>query len=223
MTDALEQIIIKSWTLNAKPWVKAIRGGLIESRVRATNKALLEAICARSPKKVLDLGCGEGWLARELTPRGVDVLGIDVVEELCESAQASGAGRYQCLNYADVSLSSINESFDVVVANFSLLGKETVEQMLQKLPNLLGDQGALIVQTLHPETCSETEPYQDGWRMGSWDGFRGNFAVAAPWFFRTRESWESLLESSGFGQLEIIEPTYFGASSPVSIIFVAEE
>ncbi|WP_221176052.1 class I SAM-dependent methyltransferase [Brevibacillus nitrificans] len=29
------------------------------------------------PSRVLDVGCGEGWLARTLNEEGIDVVGID--------------------------------------------------------------------------------------------------------------------------------------------------
>jgi 2-polyprenyl-3-methyl-5-hydroxy-6-metoxy-1,4-benzoquinol methylase len=81
---------------NAPAWTQSVRGGRIESRVQITDKAIIDAIMARSPRTVLDIGCGEGWLARALAARGVGVTGVDVVPGLVEAAQRAGAAIFAC-------------------------------------------------------------------------------------------------------------------------------
>lgn len=70
MNELSELKIVESWHINAAAWVAAIREGVIESRLLVTNKAIIDAAIERSPKTVLDTGCGEGWLVRELTRHG---------------------------------------------------------------------------------------------------------------------------------------------------------
>src|SRR5277367_2761973 len=74
--------IIDSWNKNARPWTTAVRLGQIASRRLVTDQAIVEAAMAGSPRSMLDLGCGEGWLCRALAARGVNVMGVDVVPEL---------------------------------------------------------------------------------------------------------------------------------------------
>ena len=66
-----DQKIIDSWKSNALPWVIAVRTNEIESRLLVTNKAIIDAVLAQAPKTVLDVGCGEGWLIRELKKAGI--------------------------------------------------------------------------------------------------------------------------------------------------------
>lgn len=217
-----EQQIIESWQKNARPWISAVRQGEIESRLLATNQAIVDAVLNRRPQTVLDVGCGEGWLIRELAGHGINALGVDVVSEFVEIAGRDGRGRFRVLPYAAISADSLEERFDVVVCNFSLLGKDSVDHLLRQLPALMNDGAALIVQTLHPVVACGDLPYQDGWRQGSWAGFSGQFVDPAPWYFRTIESWQALLVNNGFNRLAVQEPLNPKTQTPASIVFVAE-
>lgn len=214
--------IVASWQKNVRSWIDAISKGEIESRLLVTNNTVVDAIVSRSPTTVLDVGCGEGWLVRALAIRGIDALGVDVVPEFIAFAEKAGAGRFRSLAYADVSLTALNETFDVVVCNFSLLGEESVNQLFRQVPPLLKAGGAFIVQTLHPVvSCGENE-YADGWRAGSWSGFSDQFSDPAPWYFRTVDTWTALFQENGFHLSEIREPVNPKTKVPASIIFIAE-
>ena len=68
-------------------------------------------VLAQVPKTVLDIGCGEGWLVRELDKVGIETLGIDAVPQLIDYAQKEGSGGYRTLTYEALSHSEINEQF----------------------------------------------------------------------------------------------------------------
>ena len=63
-TEQAEACIQTVWLQAAAPWCRAVRDGRIRSRVAVTNAAILDAIAARPGGRLLDLGCGEGWLLR---------------------------------------------------------------------------------------------------------------------------------------------------------------
>jgi len=94
--------IIASWHVNAAPWTGAVRAQRIESRRLITDRAILEAILDRAPGQVLDIGCGEGWLARALSRHGIAVLGVDAVPELIEQARAAGGGEFIVASYEQI-------------------------------------------------------------------------------------------------------------------------
>jgi 2-polyprenyl-3-methyl-5-hydroxy-6-metoxy-1,4-benzoquinol methylase len=214
--------IIDSWHRNATPWTSAVRGNQIESRRLVTNQAIVDAVLARSPASALDIGCGEGWLVRALAQHGIEAIGVDVVPALIDQAAQLGGGEFRVASYEAIALGELDVKVDVAIANFSLIGKESVEGVLRRAPSLLNPGGALIIQTLHPLVVCGELPYEDGWRPGSWAGFNETFSDPAPWYFRTLESWKALLADSGLRLVESREPLHPTSGQPASVLFVAE-
>ena len=222
-TDALSDTrIIEAWSNNARPWITAVREGRIESRKQITDRAIVDAILGRAPRSVLDIGCGEGWLARALAPHHIGVIGVDTVPALVEAARKAGGGDFHVMSYEDIASGNLHASADVVVCNFSLLGKESVEGIFGIAPTLLNPHGALIVQTLHPVAACGDLPYRDGWRQGSWAGISGDFSEPAPWYFRTLEGWARLFTDGGLRLSEIREPLHPDSQRPASVILIGE-
>lgn len=216
-----DEKIVDSWHSNATAWGEAIRAGQIETRVLVTNQAIIDTVLSYEASSVLDLGCGEGWLARELASRGKRVLGVDVVPVLIEQARAAG-GRFAVMSYEDIAAGKLHEGFDVIVANFSLLGEDSVTRLFAAMPTLLNPLGVFIVQTVHPLQACGVLPYIDGWRAGSWAGFSSDFSDPAPWYFRTLASWVKLFVVHGLELIELNEPLYPSNGKPASVIFVGK-
>jgi 2-polyprenyl-3-methyl-5-hydroxy-6-metoxy-1,4-benzoquinol methylase len=217
--DSQEQHIVRAWHANAEPWSRAVRSGGIASRALATDRAVLEALAAHGAKRVLDVGCGEGWLTRALEARGLHAVGIDMVPALIAHARELG-GEFHVIDYKDLAAAALPSGpFDAAVCNFSLLGDDSVAGLLRALPKQLVADGRLVIQTLHPKSACGDLPYEDGWRSGSWQGCGEDFSDPPPWYFRTLESWHELIERSGFVLEELSEPALPGTSTPVSVIF----
>ena len=213
--------IVDSWRKNASPWTSAVRESQIASRVLVTNQAIVDAVLSRTPHTVLDIGCGEGWLARALAEHGVSTIGVDVVPALVEQARRAGGGDFRVASYEEIAAGELAVTVDVAVANFSLIGKESVEGVVRRVPALLNAGGSFVIQTLHPVASCGDETYADGWRKGSWAGFSDEFSDPAPWYFRTMETWVKLLTENGFDILETREPLRPDTGQPASVIFIA--
>lgn len=214
--------VLDSWRTNAAPWTDAVRDGRIESRRLVTDRAVVDAVLARAPRSVLDLGCGEGWLVRALATAGVRATGVDAIPALVERARQGGGGDFRVASYEEVAAGTLELRVDVVVANFALIGHEAVDALVRHVPALLNPGGALVVQTLHPLVAGGDAPYADGWRPGSWAGFGADFSDPAPWYFRTLESWVALLVASGLRLGALREPVHPTTGRPASLILVAE-
>jgi carbohydrate kinase (thermoresistant glucokinase family) len=217
-----EDSILRSWQSNAVPWARAVREQRIASRALVTNRAIIEAVLDLRARCVLDIGCGEGWLARALSAEGVAVTGIDAVDSLIAEARRLGGGTFAVCSYADLADGRFEaRGFDAAVCNFSLLGEGSVETLCRTLPRYLAPSAHLVIQTLHPVAACGNQPYRDGWRPGSWLGFGPEFSNPAPWYFRSLASWLALLRRCDYQLIDCREPTAPQAAAPSSLIIVA--
>ena len=216
--DANETLLDQRWRQHSDAWIDAVRARRIPSRVAVTDQALVDAILDYRPDTLLDLGCGEGWLARRLAPLGIAVTGIDAAPALIDAAREAGGGRFVVAGYD--ALPPALGSFAMAVSNFALLGKEPVERLFAALPQRLPG-GHFIVQTLHPLIACGEQPYRDGWRRDSWTAFSAGVEEPPPWYFRTLESWVRLFGAHGLRLLELREPRAPATGQPASVVFIA--
>ena len=216
-----EDALLDSWHHNAQAWIDAVRNGAIESRRQVTDQAILLAILGRQPERVLDLGCGEGWLLRALGDRGIEAVGVDGDSTLVDAARAAGAAEVHLASYAQLADAQVDigKGYDLICANFALLHQDIIP-LLAAMNALLAPGGALVIQTLHPWSMAGGD-YQDGWREESFAGFAGDWQVM-PWYFRTLASWLNALDMAGLRLVSLQEPQHPQSAVPQSLLMVAE-
>ena len=224
MPDRPALRLVPTWTTNADAWTAAVRGGKITSRRAGTDAAVVEAVVSGLPPagRVLDVGCGEGWLARALGVLGAVVHGVDASAPLVEAARAEGGvgATFEVLDYeaAAADPGRLGGPYDVAVFNFSLLDDRAAAP-LRAARAALEQGGRVVVQTVHPLTAGA--PYADGWREETFDGVEGDFEPM-PWFFRTLGSWVRVVTTAGLRVTEVLEPAHSETGEPLSLIVVAE-
>ncbi len=211
--------IIASWELNADAWASAVGEQRIASRTAGTDQAILDAVRRQPPGRVLDAGCGEGWLVRALGAHGYQVTGIDASEGLIDRARARGGGTFSVITFDEVIADPtlVPGPYDVIVLNFALLG-ERIAPLISALGGRLAPSGVMIIQTVHPWVAGGDLPYRDGWRMETFDAFGGAFPVPMPWFFRTLESWLRETADAGIPLERLEEPRHRDDGRPLSLL-----
>jgi 2-polyprenyl-3-methyl-5-hydroxy-6-metoxy-1,4-benzoquinol methylase len=162
MTTDLEKQLRQSWEANAQAWTSAVRGHRIPSRNAGTDEAIVSTLPSMPKGTLLDIGCGEGWLSRAAAQRGWEAIGVDASAALIERAREHSGAEYHVIAYEDIR-HFVRGTFDCIVCNFSLLGEE-IRPLLTSLRDLLSSDGSLVIQTVHPWTATNDQPYQDGWR-----------------------------------------------------------
>ena len=216
-----ESTLLQSWHHNARAWTEAVRSGAIESRRQVTDQAMLLAVMWRQPERVLDLGCGEGWLLRALAERGFEAVGVDGDPTLVEAARVAGSSPVHVASYEDLveAKVDIGRDYDLICANFSLLHQDIIP-LLAAMNALLVPGGALVIQTLHPWSVAAGD-YQDGWREETFNGFKGQWQPM-PWYFRTLSSWLNALDMAGLQLISLREPQHPQSPVPQSLLMIAE-
>jgi 2-polyprenyl-3-methyl-5-hydroxy-6-metoxy-1,4-benzoquinol methylase len=216
------QKIIESWKANAEQWIATIDHAEIESRKLATNEAIIKTVTSLPVKKVLDVGCGEGWLTRIFRSKGMNAYGVDAIETLIDHAIQKDGPFYFHYDYQQIAKgdNDLPKPFDAAAINFALIDKEDTEQLIASLPGYLKQNGYLVIQTLHPLTVAINDDYISGWKEGSWNGMKRDFVLPYQWYFRTLEDWSSLFSAFGFVLKSLYEPLHPETKKPLSVIFV---
>ena len=146
-------------------------------------------------KKILDLGCGNGALARDLTEVGMSVVGIDPSESGIRNArEIVPTGKFYCMGIYDDAQAIEENDFDAAVST------EVVEHLFypRELPrfarNKLKEGGSLLVTT----------PYHGYLKnlvlsiIGKWDEHHTPLWDGGHIKFWSKNTLTDLLESEGF-------------------------
>jgi 2-polyprenyl-3-methyl-5-hydroxy-6-metoxy-1,4-benzoquinol methylase len=217
-------LLDRSWDDNAEAWTATVRERRIESRRVATDRAIVGAVLRQTPRRLLDVGCGEGWLCRALGEHGIQCVGVDGSSDLIRAAQsADPEGEYYLLPYADFDrLPEVVKfsSADLAVCNFALL-HEVIAPILTAVHGVLRPGGVLQIQTVHPWSAIGTSDYVDGWRTEDFAWATCCFPKSMPWYFRTLESWMNTIRDTGFVLDAVAEPVHPENKRPLSLLLSA--
>ncbi|MEM6396862.1 MAG: class I SAM-dependent methyltransferase [Bacteroidota bacterium] len=198
---------LHTYQQNAPAWLVTIDQNEIPSR-EWTNPAILHAARSLQPQSILDVGCGEGWLLRTLAaPDGnynppEKRVGIDGVPALIEAAsKRDPAGQYLTIPYDQLSADADLGSFELIICNYSLFGKESVVELLQKLTHFISPKGYLLIQTIHDTVF----PDPSRWVEEDWCAMKQNYQGGYKWYYRSLAEWNRDFEQSGWSMFRYIE------------------
>lgn len=108
-------------------------------------------------KKVLDAGCGNGYLTRKMAKSAKQVIGVDITEELIEIAK--NKDNPQNVEFIQANLESlpfVDGYFDSILSNLVLVDIERLDKVIHELGRVIRRSGDLVVSILHP--CFENPP-----------------------------------------------------------------
>jgi SAM-dependent methyltransferase len=166
------------------------------------------------PRRTLEVGCGEGRVARDLAARGYDVVGLDVSPTLVDAARAEDPdGEYVVADAGDLPFA--DESFELVVAYNSLMDTEMPPAVAQ-IGRVLIPGGVLCACITHPMADSgrwaDDETFVIGERYLDERPFEGTFErpgsppmTFTGWIYPL-ESYSRALEAAGLVIEALREP-----------------
>lgn len=110
---------------------------------------LLNAVGQMGAGDIIDLGCGNGAMAKALSARaaGRDVIGVDASPAMLDKARQSHD--YTALQQADIAEWHPRRTPGMIFSNAVLHWVGNHEQLLPKLAGMLGKGGTLAVQMPH--------------------------------------------------------------------------
>jgi SAM-dependent methyltransferase len=131
------------------------------------------ALALRADARILDVGCGPGWLSEYLARLGYDVTGLDISEELIQVArerlkqlpyQVDQETPLRCRYLThDIELNALAEKFDAVICYDSLHHFEDEQKVFRHLAAMLNMGGLLfILEGRKPSAGSATEDHLRG-------------------------------------------------------------
>ena len=140
------------WAANAPDWIKWAREPGHDSYWRFHRDRFLELL-PPEPADVLDLGCGEGRLPRDLTARGRRPVGVDAARAMVAAARdLDPTGRYVVADAADLPFR--DASFDAVLAFMSLHDVDDLPQAVAEAARVIRPGGWLCAAVVHPLNSS---------------------------------------------------------------------
>ena len=113
----------------------------------------LEAVAEAQPRRVLEVGCGQGWASEWIKDElGAEVVAVDQSERMVELTRRRGVdahvGDVQDLAFED-------GSFDAVLAAWMLYHVPDLDRGLSELARVLRPGGRLVAVTNAPESLHE--------------------------------------------------------------------
>jgi len=104
--------------------------------------------------RILDAGCGEGYLSRRYARRGAQVVGVDISESLVEICRERAAEEGLTIEYHVEDICSLkglsDEEFDIVLCNLVLLNVPCLDDALTGFRRALKTDGVLVFSIVHP-------------------------------------------------------------------------
>jgi ubiquinone/menaquinone biosynthesis C-methylase UbiE len=111
----------EAWATEGQDWAREWER--YDNGVREQHGALLEAAAVRPGERVLDVGCGNGQVARDLAKAGAHALGIDLSRPMLQRARELAADLPDAeFVEGDAQVHPFDEaSFDVVVSRYGAM------------------------------------------------------------------------------------------------------
>ncbi|MHA1111966.1 MAG: class I SAM-dependent methyltransferase [Promethearchaeota archaeon] len=222
----------KWWEENSQKWIE-----ITETRDRhmsgdpnrqfIIDPALWKLIGSVNNLNVLDAGCGNGYLTRQLASKGANAIGVDFSKPFIDHCKNIENEMNLGCNFYEASITDMPFidacSIDLVVSNIVMVDVLDYEGAFKEIARVLKDGGRFVWSNVHPvfgRAGSAIDPKfpRDSKRNESrylkvvdryFDsgGHQMKWMSTSVWqFFRTFEEYSKALKNAGFVISEIVEP-----------------
>jgi len=231
----MDKKIREQWESNAEAFSGLIGGKGTPHHRRILNPCVERLLGNVKDKKLLDAGCGEGYLARYYAKKGAIVTAIDLSQRLIDASEQQTDDEGVMIDYRVDNVCYIetvpNAEFDLVLSNLVLLNVPCLDDAIKEFYRVLKVGGFLVFSIVHPAFNF----YGPGsWQLGEknpetnrregiffkvdryfeeqeyehyWKTKEGeNFPEPISFFHRTLSTYFNSLAVAGFRLVEFAEP-----------------
>ena len=206
------------WNQHASWWRKTFSDGAdieyVEEIVPLVTKVFAKRRC------VLDLGCGEGQIARALHAANgqTEIIGLDPSSEQLANARRYSSPAIAFVQGAAERVPFVDHSFDGVVCCLAIEHFEDVDRVLEEVSRVLGPGGAFLLLINHPLCQGIGSGFVDDqilgehyWRVGPYLEERVAFeevdnGVSLPFAHRPLSRYLNPLARRDLVLIEMFEP-----------------
>jgi SAM-dependent methyltransferase len=144
---------IKRWAQFPREVLDAMEPDGDFARRHLLNPALLRLLGDMHGQRILDAGCGHGYLSRMLAARGAQVTGVEPAQALYDYATSKETGEPRGIRYVQADLCQLPDlgaPFDAVVANMVLLDIPDWAGAMNACVAALAPGGLFVFSIIHP-------------------------------------------------------------------------
>lgn len=225
--DISNEEVINNWNEAAEEFSSFFAEGEEFYHKHLINPAVMDLLGDIEGKTILDLGCGEGHLARnlaELTSGKIRGFGVDASEKMISTAQAKSQAFTLCLTFQQADAGELtgfqDDFFDIAVCNMALMDIKDYTQAIREVARTLKMKGVFIFSILHPcfmtpgsDWIKDEHDHIIGWKVAdyylnlAWQWtIKSRMKKQTYHFHRTLQDYFSALRTCGFVVADIREP-----------------
>jgi 2-polyprenyl-3-methyl-5-hydroxy-6-metoxy-1,4-benzoquinol methylase len=213
--------IVSEWNRNAEARHEQISSEVDISYHKILIPTIMMLIGDIAGKRVIDVGCGSGYLTAKLASKGSYVLGVDPSEEMIRIARRE-YGSLPRLEFVNKSIEEFSSQysdicFDVAVSNMSLITIPDLDEALMAISSVLPPRGIFAFNITHPCFYNQHRKYQpaETFQYHISHAQKGSFIISndheglpspTTHFHRPLQEYFRSLKAASFTIDELIEP-----------------
>ncbi len=219
--------IEKRWNQGADVWDAGYNKYGDAYRRDLFNPALFPLIGKVKGKKVLDAGCGTGYMSRILAERGARVTGVDLSKRFIEICRQYEKKKPLGIKYYKADLSRMpriaSSQFDLIISIYVLCDVRDYDRAIKEISRVMKKNGRFLMLIEHPcfswqsggwvripvdSQRNEDMPYikiSDYFRRGTMESSWGKLPILLT-FYRPLSDYFHSMKKHGLVVLDLIEP-----------------